>query len=99
MRWIRLHVRFGSCFALFALVIQFLVTFGHMHCAESTWRSTFLPRNSLTIDISSAAFPDTFPPSKPVGIAFDYCAICAVMNLAASIVPAAAPGLRVPAAV
>jgi hypothetical protein len=98
MRRIRLHVRFGSCFALFALVIQFLVTFGHMHYAELTWPSTFLPRSSLTIDISSAALPGTSLPSKPVGIAFDYCAICAVMNLTASGVPAAAPGLPVPAA-
>jgi hypothetical protein len=98
MRRIRLHVRFGSCFALFALVIQFLVTFGHMHYAELTWPSTFLPRSSLTIDISSAALPGTSLPSKPVGIAFDYCAICAVTNLTASGVPAAAPGLPVPAA-
>jgi hypothetical protein len=98
MRWVRLHVRFGSCFALFALAVQFLLTFGHMHCAELTWPSIFLPRTSLTIDISSAALPDTSLPYKPVGIAFDYCAICAVMNLATSIVPAAAPGLPVPAA-
>ena len=31
MRWFRSRVRFGSRFALFALAIQFLLSFGHFH--------------------------------------------------------------------
>jgi hypothetical protein len=37
-------------------------------------------------------------PVKPAHWAFDYCAICAVINLAASTVLAAAPALFVPGA-
>src|ERR1700674_2778559 len=97
MRWVRSNVRFGSGGALVALAIQFIVLFGHAHRAEIAWPSASSPLSVLSADVPSAALPDTpSAPLKPVGFAFDYCAICAVMNLAASVVPAAAPGLPVP---
>ena len=98
MRWIRSHVRLGSWCALFALAVQVVVSFGHAHRADFGWPSGFVPA-SIAFSTEQPATPlPTAPsaPSKPGGLGFDYCAICAVMNLAASAVPAAAPGLPVP---
>jgi hypothetical protein len=102
MRWLRSHVRFGSWCALFALAVQVAVSFGHAHRADFGWPSGFLPASGLITE-QPAASPPTVPsaltksaPTKPAGLAFDYCAICAVMNLAAAAVPASAPGLPVP---
>jgi hypothetical protein len=96
MRWVRSNVRFGSWCALFALAIQFIVLFGHAHRTDLAWPSGTSPLSALSTEAPSAAVPDApSSPSKPVGLAFDYCAICAVMNLAGSVVPAAAPGLPV----
>ena len=96
MRWVRSNVRFGSWCALFALAIQFIVLFGHAHRTEIAWPSGSSPLSALSAEVPSAALPSApSSPSKPAGLAFDYCAICAVMNLAASVVPAAAPGLPV----
>jgi hypothetical protein len=96
MRWFRSHLKLGSWCALFALTVQLVVAFGHGHRADSAWPSSFLQLTALTTDVPAAAPNAPAVPSKPIGVAFDYCAICAVMNLAASAVPAAAPGLPVP---
>src|ERR1700674_32857 len=99
MRWIRSNVRLGSSCALFALAIQFVLLFGHVHPADTAWRLRSLQLSALSTDVASAAVPDApSAPSKPVGLTFDYCAVCAVMNLAASVIPAATPGLLVPVA-
>jgi hypothetical protein len=98
MRWLRSHIRLGSWCALFALAIQVAVLFGHAHRADFGWPSGFAPASAGLLTEQPAASPPTVPPAptKPAGPAFDYCAICAVMNLAASAVPASAPGLPVP---
>jgi hypothetical protein len=97
MRWIRSHVRLGSWCALFALAVQVVVSFGHAHRADFGWPSGFLPSSAIAAEQPAAPLPAApAAPVKPTGLAFDYCAICAVMNLAASAVPAAAPGLPVP---
>ena len=36
-------------------------------------------------------------PLAPTGVAFDYCAICAVISLASTLVPPGAPQLPLPA--
>src|ERR1700730_13311060 len=100
MRWVRSNVRFGSWCALFALAIQFIVLFGHAHRTDIAWPSGSSPLSALGTEVPSAAVPNApSSPSKPAGLAFDYCAICAVMNLAGSVVPAAAPGLPVQVAI
>jgi hypothetical protein len=97
MRWIRSHLRLGSWCALFALAVQVAVSFGHAHRADFGWPSGFLAASTSAAEQPAPPLSATpSAPSKPAGLAFDYCAICAVMNLAASAVPAAAPGLPVP---
>ena len=41
MKWFRKHLKHGSRLALFALAIQFALSFGHFHgaAAQATFRS------------------------------------------------------------
>jgi hypothetical protein len=96
MRRVRTNIRFGAWCALFALAIQFTVSFGHVHAPENVASAGGLAPAALSDHGRPAALPDApAAPSKPAGLGFDYCAICAVMNLAASALPAAAPALPV----
>jgi len=98
MGWIRTKMRFGAWCALFALAIQFTLSFGHAHGLASPLGD--LPRAAVSDSGHSTAMPDVpAVPAQPAGVAFDYCAICAVANLTASAMPAAAPGLALPFAV
>jgi hypothetical protein len=91
-------MRFGAWCALFALAIQFTVSFGHAHSLASPLGD--VPRAAFSDAGHSTAMPDVpVAPSNPASLAFDYCAICAVADLTASAVPAAAPGLAVPFAI
>jgi len=92
MRWVRSNIRLGSCGALFALAIQFALSFGHVHRAEFARASDFSLLSAFSTGLAAAPGSAT-----PVGIASDYCVICAVMALANSVRPAAAPTLPMPA--
>jgi hypothetical protein len=93
MGWIRANLRFGSWCALFALAIQLVVSFGHVHGigAPSPWQvSASGQADPVGLNAPSG-------PSKPAVPAVDYCAICAVISLAGSIVPPAVPAIPLPA--
>ena len=97
MSWFRRHVRFGSWCAVFALAFQLALSFGHFHFRDDGSRSAaslvFEPGSAQT----SAALPDApAAPSKQTRLAFDFCAICAVSQLAGSLLPSAAPALPLP---
>jgi len=54
MRWVRGHRRVGACVALFALALQLVLSFGHIHLADIA----SLPRIVVPQDvILSAATP------------------------------------------
>ena len=105
MRWFRSRMRLGAWSALFALTIQLVLSFGHVHfdgiSAQSvsprtvSARTTAAPR-TLRWAVQPAAKLLDAPavPDKPVNLAEDYCAICSVMRLAG--LPAVAPGLSLP---
>jgi hypothetical protein len=98
MRWVRTKVRFGAWCALFALAVQFTISFGHVHAPANTMSAGALPLSALADAGRPAALPHApVIPAKPEGLGFDYCAICAVTNLAGSAVPAVAPTLPVAA--
>ena len=90
MRWVRSHIRAGSRCALLALVIQFALSFGHLHRAEFAWASDSSQLTAFAIE-SATGSDASAAAAKPLGLAADYCAICAVMVLANSVRPAAAP--------
>jgi hypothetical protein len=77
MRWFRRNMGIGSWCALFALAIQLVLSFGHLHFASS----------AATAALASAAEPlagtpdDPPTPSKHSRVA-DYCTICASLHLA-----------------
>ena len=98
MCWVRSNIRAGSWCALLALTIQFALSFGHVHRAEFPWGSELSRLTALDTGAASAAGSEaSAAAAKPVGLASDYCAICAVMVLASSVRPAAAPANPMPA--
>jgi hypothetical protein len=94
MRWFRANKTFCSRLALFALAVQFVLAFGHIH-REDIYGSA---RPAAAI---AAALPDggqPLPANHPAKHSDDYCAICATMSLLGNSFVAAAPSLPLPVA-
>jgi len=107
MKWFRSNIRHGSRLALFALAIQFALSFGHFHAQAAPAIQSGLSRADLAT-IGTAAASDAASqsaqkqqPSIPDGDqhAADACAICAVMSLASNMLFATPPLLELPRAV
>ena len=82
MHWIRKNSRFGSWAAVFALAIQLVLSFGHIHLEE------FQGASSITAG-SSQTQPNPSDDDRRTG--HDFCAICAALNLtSSSVLPVAA---------
>ncbi len=111
MKWFRRHIKTGSRLALFALAVQFMVSFGHFHPLAAAQAAPAVQSGLSQIDlayIGTSATPDlaiavsqTQPPAghdneqHPA----DNCAICAVISLASSLLFAAPPVLLLPEAI
>jgi hypothetical protein len=93
MTWFRENIRQGSRLALFALAVQLLLSFGHFHPLD-------LPglRADATVVASSGDASSPQQPSHHGSDPADYCAICAVMALAGTVVVSTPPVLDVPQA-
>lgn len=104
MMWVRSNIQHGARLALFALLVQFALTFGHSHAfaqaaplvrssqqqADGHKRSTAI--DQVSVDKQSPAGPDEQPGD-------DNCAICAMIALAGTVVFATPPLLELPQAV
>ncbi|MET4391182.1 hypothetical protein ABIB73_006971 [Bradyrhizobium sp. F1.4.3] len=103
MKWFRSNIRHGARLALFALLVQFALTFGHSH-----WFAQAAPLSSLqqtdsakgiasinraVVQKQSPASPHREQPGD------DNCAICAVVAMAGTVVSATPPLLLLPQAV
>jgi hypothetical protein len=105
MRWFRSNIRGCARLALVALValvalaMQFALTFGHVHLDGGALAST--QSASLTAAKSAAApAADARDQSRKSKSTADFdCPICALIQLAATSAPSAAPPVPVPAAV
>ena len=93
MGWFRTHIGVGSRLALFALAIQVVVSFGHVHLDRLT---TGTPAAAASFQQSDSR--GGTPPAHR-GDADDVCAICAVIGLVASSVLPEAAQLVPPVAV
>ena len=92
MRVFRSNIRFGAFCALFALAIQILLSFGHMHGGGIGRLSTAAPLSIGWVNQSSTSVPDgPTVPANQSGLVGDYCTICALIELAGSVVPASGP--------
>jgi len=107
MNWFRKHVKTGSRLALFALAIQFALSFGHFH-GEVARAAPAIQVGSADADLAIAA---TLAPQaahseaaqQPSGHDTDHqtsdCALCAVLSLASNFLFATPPLLELPQAV
>jgi hypothetical protein len=96
MHWFRSHSRLGSWLALLALAFQLAVSFAHVHLdGAGSGHSPALAdvHASTSADNASLGANDETAPALADG----YCAVCALIHLAGTVVAAAAPGLPVPA--
>lgn len=103
MKWFRSNIRHGARLALFAMLVQFALTFGHSHwfaqaapLAQSQLADSgksIASGDRTAVQKQSPASPDREQPGD------DNCAICAVIALAGSVVSATPPLLLLPQAV
>jgi hypothetical protein len=93
MGWIRANLRFGFWCALFALSVQFAVSFGHIHPVD--FGRDLDSIGGSAVGVIAATAGDHGAPSKSDAPADDYCPICAVINLAGTVVSPVPPALAV----
>ena len=110
MNWFRKHLKHGSRLALFALAVQFALSFGHFHGIAAQAGPAVqagLSNANLAIAASLAtqgADFDAAQPQQPSDHDSDQqpanaCAICAVLSLANIFLFATPPLLELPRAV
>src|SRR5258707_430096 len=107
MKWFRKHVKTGTRLALFALVIQFALSFGHFHALAAPAIQTGLAPPDLAGGNSPAAHGTNHTAQQKHQLghqdtdqqAADTCAICAVMSLAGNVLLTPPPLLELPQAV
>ena len=107
MNWFRKHVKTGSRLALFALAIQFALSFGHFH-GEVGPAAPTLQAGSADANLAIAAtLAVQGTPAEAVQQPSNHdsdrhssdCAICAVLSLANNFMFATPPLLELPQAV
>ncbi|MEH2610845.1 DUF2946 family protein [Bradyrhizobium sp. AZCC 1693] len=103
MNWFRKHVKTGSRLALFALAIQFALSFGHFHGQVARAAQAGLADADLAIAATlaeqaarseAAQQPSNHDTDQPTSD----CAICAVLSLANNFLLATPPLLELPQA-
>jgi hypothetical protein len=95
LRWFRTKKRSGSCWALFALALQFALSFGHAHHDQIA--DPFAASPHLTPSTVILSLPTV--PIVPAGVALGYCEVCTAISLVSNGVPANPPQMRVPAGI
>jgi hypothetical protein len=104
VNWFRKHLKHGSRLALFALAVQFALSFGHFHGAAAQTVRLGLTDGDLAI-AATLATPEAHSEAaqRPSGPDTDQhasdCAICAVLSLANNFMFATPPLLELPQAV
>jgi Protein of unknown function (DUF2946) len=103
MKWFRRNIKTGSRLALFALLLQFVLSFGHFHFTAAQAApaiqtlSDLAHTQGLAADAASERQPGGTPDTdQPSG---EPCAICAVMSMANQLVFATPALLLLPDAI
>ncbi|WP_298245414.1 DUF2946 domain-containing protein [uncultured Bradyrhizobium sp.] len=109
MKWFRSNIRHGARLALFAMLVQFALTFGHSHWfaqAAPLAQAALQQTNSAKDGVRNVAAVDragvqkqspTSPDHEHPGE--DNCAICALVAMAGTILFATPPLLQLPHAI
>jgi len=94
MKWFRSNIRHGTRLALFAMLVQFALTFGHSHWfAQAAPLAQSQLTDSTAVQKQSPTNPDREQPGD------DNCAICALVAMSGTITFATPPLLLLPQAV
>jgi Protein of unknown function (DUF2946) len=88
MQWLRSNIRLGARLALFAIAVQFALSFGHVHA--------LVAQAAPSIQSAQQQLPQQNP--DPDQHRDDFCAICAVVGMASMAMAATPPALPVPQA-
>ena len=83
MGWFRSNRGMAAWLAFFALACQLLLSFGHVHVGKFSGGSPVWAA-AETGDASADGPPS--PQKNPTGLAGDFCAICANISLAGTLV-------------
>jgi len=84
MRWFRRHIGLGSRLALFALAVQLVLSFAHVHVSDAG------RPQAAAATVSGAG---NAPTPKSDGPVDPGCAICGLIQLVATATPSSAPAL------
>jgi hypothetical protein len=105
MKWFRSNIEHGSRLALFALVVQFALSFGHFHNVTQAASAIRIGLTQANPYIETEAAPhratESTQQSQPANHnsdrqPADACAICAAITLANNVLFAAPPVLLLP---
>jgi hypothetical protein len=107
MKWFRSNIKHGARLALFALAVQFVLSFGHFHLLAASEAAPAVQSNltqavtakGLTAAGDQAAQQQSPANHDPDQLPADNCAICAVVAMASTVVFASPPLLLLPQAV
>jgi Protein of unknown function (DUF2946) len=106
MNWFRSNIKSGARLALFALFVQFALSFGHFHAlvAPAQAAPSTLPSISVVdagdLAVESLAKPQQAPAKQDGDQQLpDACAICAVIAMASTVLSASPPILLLPEAI
>jgi hypothetical protein len=94
MRWFRANRKIGGRLALFALALQLVLSFGHIH-REDIYGYGYGPASAAASAPATIQSP-AFPSDQPTKHGDDYCAVCAAMSLLGNSFAATPPQLPVP---
>jgi hypothetical protein len=78
MRWIRMNRKWGGRLALFALALQLILSFGHIHAEDLGLAA---PPQAIASHALTPANDDGTTPPHDQG---DACAICVTLSLSAT---------------
>src|SRR5882672_10749947 len=84
MGWFRSNRGAVAWLAFFALACQLLLSFGHVHLGKFSGSSAAWAATE-TGDVSTEG-PASPPQKNPTGLAGDFCAICANISLANTLI-------------
>jgi hypothetical protein len=84
MAWFRTNRGVAAWLALFALACQLAFSFGHVHLGKSSG-GTNVDGAARIID-AAADGPSSSPQQNHGKLAFDFCAICANINVAGTLI-------------
>jgi hypothetical protein len=97
MHWFRSRSRRGSCLALVALAFQLAVSFAHVHLDRVTPGAGHTSVLS-GVHASTGSYSTSLPASDETpALADDFCAVCALIHLAGTVVAGEPPALPLPA--